>query len=46
MNDVMKKIMFGLISTVLGILISMSIREKAEIMSPMSIEKIENLLYK
>lgn len=42
MNDVMKKIMFGLISTVLGILISMSIREKAEIMSPMSIEKIEN----
>ncbi|MFR9278245.1 MAG: DUF881 domain-containing protein [Ezakiella coagulans] len=38
----MKKIMFGLISTVLGILISMSIREKAEIMSPMSIEKIEN----
>lgn len=34
--------MFGLISTVLGILISMSIREKAEIMSPMSIEKIEN----
>lgn len=42
MNDVMKKIMFGLISTVLGILISMSIREKTEIMSPMSIEKIEN----
>lgn len=42
MNDVMKKIMFGLISTLLGILISMSIREKAEIMSPMSIEKIEN----
>lgn len=42
MNDGMKKIMFGLISTVLGILISMSIREKAEIMSPMSIEKIEN----
>lgn len=42
MNDVMKKIIFGLISTVLGILISMSIREKAEIMSPMSIEKIEN----
>lgn len=42
MNNVMKKIMFGLISTVLGILISMSIREKAEIMSPMSIEKIEN----
>lgn len=42
MNDVMKKIMFGLISTVIGILISMSIREKAEIMSPMSIEKIEN----
>lgn len=42
MNDVIKKIMFGLISTVLGILISMSIREKAEIMSPMSIEKIEN----
>lgn len=42
MNDVMKKIMFGLISTILGILISMSIREKAEIMSPMSIEKIEN----
>lgn len=42
MNDVMKKIMFGLISTVLGILISMSIREKSEIMSPMSIEKIEN----
>ncbi|WP_165803573.1 DUF881 domain-containing protein [Ezakiella coagulans] len=38
----MKKIMFGLISTLLGILISMSIREKAEIMSPMSIEKIEN----
>lgn len=42
MNNVMKKIMFGLISTLLGILISMSIREKAEIMSPMSIEKIEN----
>ena len=42
MNDVMKRIMFGLISTVLGILISMSIREKSEIMSPMSIEKIEN----
>lgn len=42
MNDVMKKIMFGLISTLLGILISMSIREKVEIMSPMSIEKIEN----
>ncbi|KGF07875.1 hypothetical protein HMPREF1634_02905 [Tissierellia bacterium S7-1-4] len=42
MNDVMKKIIFGLISTVLGILISMSIREKTEIMSPMSIEKIEN----
>lgn len=42
MNDVMKKIMFGLISTLLGILISMSIREKSEIMSPMSIEKIEN----
>ena len=42
MNNVMKKIMFGLLSTLLGILISMSIREKAEIMSPMSIEKIEN----
>lgn len=42
MNDVMKRIMLGLISTVLGILISMSIREKSEIMSPMSIEKIEN----
>ncbi len=38
----MKKFLFAIISTLLGILISMSLREKAEIMSPMSIEKIEN----
>lgn len=41
-NDVMKNILFGALSVILGVLISMSVKEKSEIMSPMSIEKIEN----
>ena len=41
-NDVMKNILFGVLSVILGVLISMSVKEKSEIMSPMSIEKIEN----
>ena len=38
-NDVMKNILFGVLSVILGVLISMSVKEKSEIMRPMSIEK-------